>query len=138
MTEQEMDDWLAYMKRAYCSVVVTGEGAIFRDEKSARDNCELHDKDLVQIGNGWLAKNRETRTGRMPTVQGDVVLHHLGQHFLVWQITKEDAQTGCGDAAPFDSRGRSEAEAEAKRLVTKTNGRLFWLQNNGYWAEVTL
>ena len=39
---------------------VTGSGVFYKTKKKARIACETHDKELVQVGDYWLAKNRTT------------------------------------------------------------------------------
>ena len=40
------------------SSVVTGSGVFYKSKELARIYSEKHDKELVQVGNYWLAKNR--------------------------------------------------------------------------------
>ena len=42
------------------SPVVTGSGVFYKTKEEARIACETHDKELVQVGDYWLAKNRTT------------------------------------------------------------------------------
>ena len=39
---------------------VTGSGVFYKTKKEARIACETHDKELVQVDDYWLAKNRTT------------------------------------------------------------------------------
>ena len=42
------------------SPVVTGSGVFHKTKKAARIYSEKHDKELVQVGDYWLAKNKTT------------------------------------------------------------------------------
>ena len=42
------------------SRVVTGSGVFHKTKEVAQICCEEHDKELVQVGDYWLAKNRTT------------------------------------------------------------------------------
>src|SRR5947207_1925167 len=58
----------------------------------AKRYADLYDKDLVEDRGGWLAKNRPTQFGPMPTKDGDVVIFHLHQRYQVWVSTWDGAQ----------------------------------------------
>ena len=42
------------------SSVVTGSGVFYKSKELARMYSERNDKELVQVGDYWLAKNRTT------------------------------------------------------------------------------
>ena len=42
------------------SPVVTGSGVFYKTKEEARISSEKNDKELVQVGDYWLAKNRTT------------------------------------------------------------------------------
>lgn len=60
-TDQQLAKFITAMKQAGRNVgdyTTTPEGVVFKLEESARVFAEQHNKDLVQIDVGWLAKNR--------------------------------------------------------------------------------
>ena len=62
-TSTEKDDLqLAKLRfnRGESSRVVTGSGVFHKTKKVAQMYSEKHDKELVQVGDYWLAKNRTT------------------------------------------------------------------------------
>ena len=130
MTEADMASHLAFIRESGSLSTATHEGVVFPSEDGARKYSDMHDTDPVQIGEGWLAKNRRTRRGLIPTNEGDVVVCRLHQLFRVWAVTPN------GDAPPSEFWNRAEAEQDARRVATEKNGRLFWLQTNGEWAEI--
>ena len=46
--------------RGESSLVVTGSGVFHKTKEAARIYSEKNDKELVQVGDYWLAKNRTT------------------------------------------------------------------------------
>jgi hypothetical protein len=49
---------------------VTGEGVWFGSRDGAKIYADAYDKDPVESDGGWLAKNRATQFGPMPTKDG--------------------------------------------------------------------
>jgi hypothetical protein len=132
MTEAEMATHLAFIQQtAGAQSIVTAEGVVYPSETAARNGADLHDKDVVQIGAGWLAKNRLTQSGPMPTLNGDVVVLHQHQLFRVWVVTADGSQEPDPNVAPTDVWSRAEAMTAATNWRAETNGRMFLLQNNG-------
>jgi hypothetical protein len=113
---------------------VIGDGVVFLSERSARLFADAQDKDLIKLEGGWLARNRQTNKGPMPTREGDVVVYHHNQLFRVWVVTNDGAQEPDQNIAPLDLRSRAEAEDAARNWTTETEGRIFWLQRNGEWV----
>ena len=136
MTEDQMAWVLDLMRRGGSQLAVTGEGVVFTSERHARISSDQHDKDLVQIGAGWLARNRDVHPSPMPTQQGDVVVLHRHQVFRIWTVTDDGSQEPDANVAPLDVWGRAEAEAAARGMAATTGGRIFWLQDDGDWARI--
>lgn len=136
MHPDEMESMLALLRQSDSQAAAVGEGVVFLSEASARNFSEQHDKDLVQIGAGWLAKNRATTPGPMPTKDGDIVVHHLHQLFRVWIVTKDGSQKPDRNVGPLEVWSRSEAEEAARTKATETGGQIFWLQTDYQWVKI--
>ncbi len=135
MTEEDMSAMLQRFGPTTTAVVVD-EGVVYRTEQGARDFAEQHDKDAIQIGHGWLAKNRATFSGPMPTRDGDVVVLHLFQVYRVWVVMTDGGQVPDENVAPLERHSRAEAEAAALEMAAVTNGRIFRLQHDNEWTEL--
>ena len=59
-TEKDLQLAKLQFDRGESTRVVTGSGVFYKTKKAARIACETHDKELVQVGGYWLAKNRTT------------------------------------------------------------------------------
>lgn len=115
---------------------VVPDGVLFQSERSARIYADQHDKDVVEVDGGWLARNRAcaTQKGPMPTKEGDVIVQHLNQLFRVWLITSDGAQGPDRNVAPLEKWNRAEAEQAAREWMEDTGGRIFLLQKDGEWT----
>ena len=62
MTIEELHLQLAkpHFNRGESTRVVTGSGVFHKTKEVARIYSKKHDKELVQVGDYWLAKNRTT------------------------------------------------------------------------------
>src|SRR5689334_6849436 len=137
MTEAQMAAHVADMRRSGVDRKVVGdEGVVYLSKASADAAAAEHDKDVIAIGDGYLAQNRRTSKGRMTTREGDVVVHHQEQRFRLWRVTANGSQTPDPNVAPLDLWNRPEAEGVARQWSAESNGRIFWLQKDGEWCIV--
>jgi hypothetical protein len=112
---------------------VSGEGVWFESKDRAKLYADAYDKDLVESNGGWLAKNRTTQFGPMPTKDGDVVIFHLPQMFRVWTATWNGAQGPDPNVEPFTVRNADEARNAARELASGQS-QIFQLQKSGEWT----
>ena len=103
---------------------VTPDGVIFESRDHAKTYAGLYDKDLVEVQDGWLAKNRATNSAPMPTKDGDVVVHHRHQLYQVWVATWDGAQSPDPNVQPNTVWNHDEAQEAARRWAAETNGRI--------------
>lgn len=112
---------------------VTGEGVWFASKDNARIYADAYDKDVVEADGGWLAKNRTTQFGPMPTKDGDVVIFHLHQMFQVWTATWNGAQGPDPNVEPRTLWDADEAR-NAARAWASGQSRIFQLDKDGRWT----
>ena len=96
--------------------VVTGEGVLFQSKELAQKYADAYDKDLVEVDGGWLAKNRVTEHGPMPTKEGDVVIFHFHQLYRMWVAPLDGAQGPDPDIDPLDFWEREEGQRGRDQL----------------------
>ena len=113
---------------------VTGEGVLFQSKESAQKYADAHDKDLVEADGRWLAKNRVTEHGPMPTKEGDVVILHCRQLYLVWVTRWDGAQGPHPNERPPALWAARKAEEDATNLAEETEGKIYLLEKSGQWS----
>jgi hypothetical protein len=116
---------------------VTADGVTFDSKDLAKIYADKHDKDLVEIDGGWLAKNRATRGGPMPTRDGDVVIYHFQQKYLVWVSTWDGAQGPDPNVEASTVWDADEAQQVARRWAQESTGRIFRIDKDGNWTVAT-
>jgi hypothetical protein len=109
------------------------DGVFKTKQKAARIFAEIHDKDVIQTDGGWLAKNRDTQSGPMPTKRGDVVVRHIDQRYDIWLVPEEGAQDPGAEIEPRQVWNLREAEQIVRELTEGTRAQVFRLQKNGAW-----
>lgn len=115
---------------------VTAEGVWFASKGRAKRYADAYDKDVVESNGGWLAKNRTTQFGPMPTKDGDVVLYHLHQMYQVWVATSDGAQGPDPNVKPLTFWNADHARQAAHRWATEQS-RIFQLGKDGRWSVMT-
>ena len=113
---------------------VTGRGVIFDTKDRAKKYADMYDKDLVEVADGWLAKNRTNSAQPMPTKEGDVVIFHLHQLYRVWVTTWDGAQGPDPDVSPQEFWNAGEAEKAAIDWAGETRGQIYRLGKDGNWS----
>ena len=101
---------------------VTGDGVTFHSKDLAKIYADKHDKDLIEIDSGWLAKNRATKRGPMPTRDGDVVIYHFHQKYLVWVASWDGAQGPDPNVETITVWNADEAQQAARQWAEERNG----------------
>ena len=96
----------------------------------------MNQKDGTVDGQGWLAKNRQTQSGPMPTKHGDVVLRHVNQRFDVWMVAADGAQQPDPDTLQ-EAWSRRDAEEIVREATDGTDATVYLVQGNGEWAVVS-
>ena len=112
---------------------VTAEGVWFASKDRAKRYADVHDKDVVESNAGWLAKNRTTEFGPMPTKDGDVVLFHVHQKYQVWVATWDGAQGPDPNVKALSFWNADHARHAAQMWATGQS-RLFQREKDGRWS----
>src|SRR5262245_5016666 len=111
-------------------------GRFFRERHDARRYAELYDKDCEPFEDGWVASDRATSQGPLPTRAGDVVVRHGSQRRDIWRVPSDGAQI---PAYPNPELGASAWSQSAVETVLgewlgEAAVQVFWLQANGEWV----
>jgi hypothetical protein len=142
-TQEELADFIYKAKQGGIDVgdfAAHGAGVVFKSLESAKIFAERHDKTLVRIDgkvSGWLTQNRTPMSGPMPTIDGDVVIHHVNQLFRVWVATSNGAQEPDPNVGSRDKWNLAEAEQAARDWAKETKGIIYLLQKDRSWTVLS-
>ena len=107
---------------------------MFQSKELAQKYADAYDKDLVEVDGGWLAKNRVTEHGPMPTKEGDVVIFHFHQLYRMWVAPLDGAQGPDPDIDPLDFWDARKAKEAATNLAKENEGAIYLLEKDGKWS----
>ena len=117
---------------------VSSDGVFFKSKENAKQYADAYDKDLREVNGLWLAANRATSSGPMPTNEGGVIIFHLHQKYVVWIATWDGAQGPDPNVQPAVFWSADEAKKDALGQADETGGQIYLLQKDGSWARMTM